>query len=63
VVRDRRLGQPNRPGQIANTRFPGTRYEDWVLEDPAELDVDAVRPIRDQIRERVQRLASELVPT
>jgi arsenate reductase (thioredoxin) len=49
-------------GDVCPT-FPGTRYEDWVLEDPAGLDIDTVRHIRDQIRERIQRLASELVPT
>jgi arsenate reductase len=42
--------------------LPGKRYEDWVLEDPAGLEVDAVRLIRDQIRERVHRLVRELVP-
>jgi arsenate reductase len=40
--------------------FPGTRYEDWVLEDPAGKDVAAVRPIRDEIRRRVERLLAEL---
>ena len=43
--------------------YPGKRYEDWVLEDPAGKGVDAVRPIRDEIRRRVQTLISELVPT
>ena len=43
--------------------YPGRRYEDWVLEDPAGKGVDAVRPIRDEIRRRVQSLISELVPT
>jgi arsenate reductase len=42
--------------------LPGKSYEDWVLEDPAGLEVDAVRLIRDQIRERVHRLVRELVP-
>jgi protein-tyrosine-phosphatase len=41
--------------------FPGTRYEDWVLEDPAGLDLDAVRPIRDEIRRRVEALVAELL--
>ena len=40
--------------------FPGTRYEDWELEDPAGQGVDAVRPIRDEIGERVRRLLGEL---
>ncbi|MCL7459538.1 arsenate reductase ArsC [Micromonospora echinofusca] len=42
--------------------FPGKRYEDWQLEDPAGKGVEAVRPIRDEIRARVQRLLRELVP-
>ena len=40
--------------------FPGKRYEDWVLEDPAGKGVDAVRPIRDEIRARVLTLLAEL---
>ena len=40
--------------------FPGKRYEDWVLEDPAGQGVDAVRPIRDEIRRRVEELISSL---
>ena len=43
--------------------YPGKRYEDWVLEDPAGKGADAVRPIRDEIRRRVENLLSELVPT
>ena len=42
--------------------YPGKRYEDWVLEDPAGKGVDAVRPIRDEIRRRVESLINELVP-
>jgi arsenate reductase (thioredoxin) len=42
--------------------FPGKRYEDWVLEDPAGKGVDSVRPIRDEIRGRIQTLISELLP-
>nr|WP_197537290.1 MULTISPECIES: arsenate reductase ArsC [Frankia] len=42
--------------------FPGTRYEDWKLDDPAGQDIDAVRPIRDEIRARVDRLLAELLP-
>ncbi|MET3468971.1 MULTISPECIES: arsenate reductase ArsC [Microbacterium] len=41
--------------------FPGKRYEDWKLDDPAGQGIDAVRPIRDDIRERIQQLVSELV--
>jgi arsenate reductase (thioredoxin) len=40
--------------------FPGKRYEDWDLEDPAGQNVDAVRPIRDQIRLRVEDLLNQL---
>jgi arsenate reductase (thioredoxin) len=40
--------------------FPGRRYEDWVLDDPAGLGVEAVRPIRDEIRRRVERLIAEI---
>ena len=40
--------------------FPGKRYEDWVLEDPAGQGVDAVRPIRDEIRTRVVALLDSL---
>ena len=41
--------------------FPGKRYEDWVLDDPAGQDITAVRPIRDEIRRRVEQLVAELV--
>ncbi|MEP6630527.1 MAG: arsenate reductase ArsC [Lapillicoccus sp.] len=40
--------------------FPGKRYEDWTLDDPAGQGVDAVRPIRDEIRRRVVELLEEL---
>ena len=40
--------------------FPGTRYLDWVLDDPAGQGVEAVRPIRDEIKRRVQGLLREL---
>jgi arsenate reductase (thioredoxin) len=40
--------------------FPGKRYEDWVLDDPAGADLDAVMTIRDEIRSRVQALVDEL---
>jgi arsenate reductase (thioredoxin) len=39
---------------------PGTRYEDWELEDPAGRDIDAVRPIRDEIERRVRGLLERL---
>ena len=42
--------------------FPGKRYEDWVLEDPAGKGVDSVRPIRDDIKGRIEKLISELLP-
>jgi protein-tyrosine-phosphatase len=41
--------------------FPGRRYEDWELDDPAGQDVEAVRHIRDEIDARVQRLAGDLL--
>ena len=40
--------------------YPGKRYEDWDLPDPAGLPLDAVRPIRDAIRDRVQTLLEDL---
>jgi arsenate reductase (thioredoxin) len=42
--------------------YPGKRYLDWELEDPAGKDLEAVRAIRDEIDDRVQELLSELVP-
>ena len=42
--------------------YPGKRYEDWVLDDPAGQGVEAVRPIRDEIRRRVEALLAELLP-
>jgi len=42
--------------------FPGKRYEDWVLEDPAGQGVEAVRPIRDEIKNRIEGLIASLVP-
>jgi arsenate reductase len=42
--------------------FPGKSYRDWVLDDPAGKGVDAVRPIRDQIKARVEDLIAELLP-
>jgi protein-tyrosine-phosphatase len=40
--------------------YPGTRYEDWELDDPAGQGIDTVRPIRDEIRRRVEVLVEEL---
>jgi arsenate reductase (thioredoxin) len=42
--------------------YPGKRYEDWVLDDPAEQDLETVRRIRDEIDERVRKLIGELLP-
>lgn len=43
--------------------YPGKRYEDWVLDDPAEQSIEAIRVIRDEIQGRVETLLSELLPT
>ena len=43
--------------------FPGKRYEDWELEDPAGQGVEGVRPIRDEIKTRIQHLITELLPS
>ncbi|HET8595766.1 MAG TPA: arsenate reductase ArsC [Intrasporangium sp.] len=40
--------------------YPGKRYLDWVLDDPAGQGIEAVRPIRDEIKRRVTQLLSEL---
>jgi arsenate reductase (thioredoxin) len=42
--------------------YPGKRYEDWVLEDPAGQGIEPVRVIRDEIKNRVVELLSELLP-
>jgi arsenate reductase (thioredoxin) len=42
--------------------YPGKRYEDWELDDPAGQDLETVRRIRDEIDRRVQRLIGELLP-
>lgn len=42
--------------------FPGKRYEDWDLTDPAGLPVEQVRPVRDEIKRRVEALIAELLP-
>lgn len=41
--------------------YPGKRYEDWVLEDPAGQGIEAVRPIRDDIRRRIELLIADLL--
>lgn len=41
--------------------FPGKRYEDWALDDPAGKGIEAVRPIRDEIRVRVEKLLVDLL--
>ncbi|MFJ6560864.1 arsenate reductase ArsC [Streptomyces sp. NPDC091412] len=43
--------------------FPGKRYLDWALPDPAGQGVDAVRPIRDEIEKRIRGLLDEIAPT
>jgi arsenate reductase len=40
--------------------FPGKRYEDWKLDDPAGKDLEEVRPIRDDIRNRIEQLLADL---
>jgi arsenate reductase (thioredoxin) len=41
--------------------YPGKRYEDWELDDPAGQGLDAVRPIRDEIRRRIEALLAEIL--
>lgn len=41
--------------------FPGKRYEDWKLDDPAGQGIDAVRPIRDDIKSRIEALVADLI--
>ena len=41
--------------------YPGKRYEDWVLDDPAGQDIDFVRKVRDEIKNRVESLLAELL--
>jgi arsenate reductase len=43
--------------------FPGKRYLDWRLDDPAGQGLDSVRPIRDEIRRRIEKLITELRPS
>ncbi len=42
--------------------FPGKQYEDWVLDDPAGKGVADVRPVRDEIRRRIETLIAEIAP-
>jgi protein-tyrosine-phosphatase len=42
--------------------FPGKRYEDWDLEDPAGKDLETVRRIRDEIETRIDALVADLIP-
>jgi arsenate reductase len=42
--------------------FPGKRYEDWELVDPKGKTIDEVRPIRDDIKNRIEKLLAELIP-
>jgi arsenate reductase (thioredoxin) len=42
--------------------YPGKKYEDWELDDPAGQDLDTVRRIRDDLDQRVQKLVAELLP-
>jgi protein-tyrosine-phosphatase len=41
--------------------FPGKRYEDWILDDPAGQGIEAVRVIRDEIKKRVEMLLREIL--
>ena len=42
--------------------FPGKRYEDWELADPAGQGIESVRPIRDEIKARIEKLLAEILP-
>ncbi|TFB77281.1 arsenate reductase ArsC [Cryobacterium glaciale] len=42
--------------------FPGKRYEDWKLDDPAGQGIESVRPIRDEIKARIEQLLTEILP-
>src|SRR6218665_1889675 len=42
--------------------FPGKRYEDWELDDPAGQGIEAVRPIRDDIKGRIEALITDILP-
>ena len=43
--------------------FPGKRYLDWTLDDPAGRGVEAIRPIRDEIKARIEALIAEIAPS
>ena len=43
--------------------YPGTRYEDWTIEDPAGKSLDTVRAVRNEIDQRVKRLLAEIIGT
>jgi protein-tyrosine-phosphatase len=44
--------------------FPGKRYEDWTVDDPAGKTVEEIRPIRDEVEQRVRQLLAQLsIPT
>lgn len=43
--------------------YPGKRYLDWQLDDPTDLDLDGIRRVRDEIRQQVEELLTELTPT
>jgi arsenate reductase len=43
--------------------YPGKKYMDWDLEDPANLEMDGVRRVRDQIQSKVEELIAELLPS
>jgi len=43
--------------------FPGKRYEDWELDDPAGQGIEAVRPIRDRIKQHIEQLLDEILPS
>ena len=55
------LSAGSTPKNSINPIVLGKRYEDWVLEDPAEQGIEAVRVIRDEIKRRVHLLLKELV--
>jgi arsenate reductase (thioredoxin) len=42
--------------------FPGKRYEDWLLTDPADLPIEVVRQVRDEIRDRIEALIKQILP-
>jgi hypothetical protein len=52
--------RPAGPGTDACPLYPGKRYLDWELRDPAGNGIDAVRPIRDEIEQRIRGLLAEL---